>query len=34
MKKRTFHPVLLIAVLWLALTLLCWLKPATDISKS
>jgi len=32
--KRKFNPVLLIAVLWFAATLFCWLKPADDISDS
>lgn len=32
--KRKFNPILLIAVLWFAVTLFCWLKPAEEISDS
>ena len=32
--KKKFNPVLLIAVLWLAVSVFCWLKPAQEISDS
>jgi len=32
--KKKLNPVLLIAVLWIVVSVFCWLKPAQDISDS
>lgn len=32
--KRNWNPLLLVAVLWAAITVFCWVKPVDDISDS